>query len=102
MAGTFFVRCLDAVTFVATILVMATIEIIEQTIYSDGSGVSGLYQVYGARFAGSRNPEGGVRVFALGIPSRRLARKTKGVIASAAKAVERHLRALEVPVWLGD
>jgi len=31
----------------------ATVKVLDETILTDGSGVSGLYEVYGLKFAGS-------------------------------------------------
>jgi hypothetical protein len=69
---------------------------ITETVYSDGSGVAGLYEIYGARYSGIRTPET-ITVTPLSVPTWHQSARTKGIRRSACAQVERHLAAIKLP-----
>jgi len=69
-----------------------TINTITETIYEDGSGTSGLYEIYGQQFSGITTGRGGkITVTALGIRSSYRSAKERGCVRSGSKALERYL-----------
>lgn len=66
--------------------------VIDETVYSDGSGVAGVYEVYGQRFSGLHAGEGcEPRVTALGVPSGFRSGRAKALVASGRALVEQRL-----------
>lgn len=71
------------------------ITVLEETIYSDGSGSAGLYEVYGQRFSGVTTGRGGkVTVIPLGIRSGYRTGREKGSVRHAVRVIEERLSAL--------
>jgi hypothetical protein len=75
---------------------LTKLRTITETVYSDGSGVAGTYEVYGARYSGIRTPET-ITVTPLGIPTWHQSARAKGVRRSACAQIERHLAAIQLP-----
>ena len=80
---------------------MTDIKIIEETIYPDGSGSCGLYEVYGMRFSGISNHNREVTITPLVTGSGRRTHKERGMRRTATKAVARHIEQIEQPAWEG-
>lgn len=70
------------------------LQIVEETVYTDGSGSCGLYTVWGVSFSGINNGEGKVTVTPVGIGSRYRSPRERGIIRSGARKVEAHVAAL--------
>src|SRR5690554_496707 len=66
------------------------IKVLDETVYSDGSGVTGLYEVYGQKFSGIHTGEK-TTVTPLGIQSGHRGGRAKGMVRTAVKAIEAHL-----------
>lgn len=71
------------------------VKVLDETVYSDGSGVAGLYEVYGQRFSGIHNGERAT-VTALGVATGYRSGKAKGWARTGASAVEKRLVGLMV------
>jgi hypothetical protein len=71
----------------------AAITVLEETVYSDGSGVAGTYEVYGVRLSGLHSGES-CTVTPLGIPTSHRGGRSKGIVRSAIRIIEGRLMAL--------
>ena len=69
---------------------MASVTVINQDIYQDGSGISGLYQVYGLKLSGIHTGEK-ITVTPLNIRPGYRGRGEKETLRTAVRAVEQHL-----------
>lgn len=72
----------------------AQIKVLEETVFSDGSGSVGLYEVYGQRFSGINNGDGKVTVTPVGIRSGFRGDREKSAVKSASRLIETHVKAL--------
>lgn len=68
-----------------------TVTVLEETIYSDGSGVCGLYVVYGTKFSAIRNGDNKITVTPLGLSSGYRGGRAKGIVKSAVRILENRL-----------
>ena len=68
------------------------LKVISQDVYPDGSGVAGVYEVYGVRFSGIHSGER-ITVTPLGVRPGYRSGREKGVTTTGARVVERHLAA---------
>jgi hypothetical protein len=67
--------------------------VVEESVYSDGSGSAGVYEVYGVRFSGIHSGER-VTVTPLAVRAGHRGGREKGIVRSGARLVERHVAAL--------
>lgn len=72
----------------------AALKVLDETVYSDGSGSAGLYEVYGVRLTGINNGSGKVTVAPLNIRTGYRGGREKGVVKTACKIVEAHVAGL--------
>jgi hypothetical protein len=73
----------------------AAIKIHHQKVWADGSGVSGLYEVYGTKFQGIHDGDERITVSALNVREHgHRGARDKGVVTTGRRLVERHLQAV--------
>ena len=70
----------------------ATIRIIEETLYADGSGMAGTYVVYGMRFGVCASSADKVTVTPVGVGSSYMPAREKGMRRRASQILEAHAR----------
>jgi hypothetical protein len=73
---------------------MVTIKVLNETVYGDGSGSAGLYEIAGVRLSGINNGDGKVTVTPIGVRSGFRSWAEKKATARAIAALEARVRSL--------